>query len=225
MSRVRQLPGGGRAVEVEPERLLGWFERFAANHEGTESTTVEPRHVRVLTSDGASATVRVPFEELSPPHGTRPGLEVDGLVEHVGRSRRTGLVLARHGAHSVGVAQGEEVLFSSTDRHHLQGRSKAGGWSQKRYARRRQGQARRAVSAVADTVAEVLLPERERLEGLVLGGDRGVLSELGSDTRLAELWRWAEPRVLDVAEPRRSVLERAARRARAVEVEVREPGG
>ena len=34
MARTRDVAGGGRAIEVEPERLLGWFDRFAARHGG-----------------------------------------------------------------------------------------------------------------------------------------------------------------------------------------------
>ncbi|WP_017975889.1 acVLRF1 family peptidyl-tRNA hydrolase [Actinopolyspora halophila] len=223
MSKVRQLPGGGRAVEVEAARLPGWFERFVGNHGGAESTSVGPREVRVLAADGATARVRVPFEELAPPHGESSGLDVDGLVEHVSRRRRTGLVLVRHGAHSVGVAEGERIVSSSTDRHYVQGRNKAGGWSQKRYARRRAGQARKAVNSAAEAVVEVLLPEVESLDGVVLGGDRRALSELEEDSRLSRLLSRAEPRVLEVAEPRLTVLKEAARRANAVEVEVRDP--
>ncbi len=56
---------------------------------------------------------------------------------------------------------------------------------------------------------------------MVLGGDRRALDELAADSRLADLFARAESRVLDVAEPRRAVLDEAARRARAVEVVVR----
>ena len=45
----------------------------------------------------------------------------------------------------------------------------------------------------------------------------------GGDRRLEPVLARAEPRVLDVPEPRRAVLDEAARRARAVEVVVREP--
>ncbi|WP_039739943.1 Vms1/Ankzf1 family peptidyl-tRNA hydrolase, partial [Saccharomonospora halophila] len=47
------------------------------------------------------------------------------------------------------------------------------------------------------------------------------LDELRGDPRLAPVFDAAGPRVLDVAEPRRTVLDEAARRARAVEIVVR----
>ena len=178
--------------------------------------------VEVRAQDGASATVDVPFGRLGGDLGTRPGLDVAPLVEHVNRTRSIGLVLSRKGAHSVGVARGGRVEQSSTDRHLVHGRTKAGGWSQQRYARRRAGESRRALESAADAVARVLLPRRDELDGLVLGGDRSALDSLRADPRLAGLLGAAEGRVLDVPEPRRSVLDEAARRAVAVEVGVRD---
>ncbi len=224
MSRVRELPGGGRAVEVSGDRLTGWFDRFSANHGGALRTVLDPQRVEVVARDGARAAVNVPFEPLPPPHGERQGLDVTSLVEHVTRARRIGVLLVRLGGHSVGIARNGQVETSSTDRKPVHGRHKAGGWSQQRFARRREGQARQALSAAADAAARVLLPEQHRLDGLVLGGDRKALEALRADSRLSSLFSRAEQRVLDVGEPRRSVLEEAARRACAVEVEVFEPG-
>ncbi|MBE9373500.1 hypothetical protein IQ251_03460 [Saccharopolyspora sp. HNM0983] len=220
MSRVRELSGGGRAVEVEPERLAGWFERFAAAHGGAECTTSTSVRVRVLAADGASAEVDVPFGPLPHPRGRVAGLDVDELVRHLSVPRRIGLVLVRRGAHSVGIARDGRVETSSTDRHLVQGRSKAGGWSQQRFARRRAGQSRKALDSAADAVARVLLPERARLDGVLLGGDRSALDALRVDPRLRELLDAAGDRVLDVPEPRKEVLLRAASRARCAEVRV-----
>lgn len=223
MARVRELPGGGRAVEISGDRLTGWFDRFSANHGGALRTVFRPQRVEVVARDGARAAVNVPFEPLPPPHGERQGLDVTSLVEHVTRARRIGVLLVRLGGHSVGIARNGQVETSSTDRKPVHGRHKAGGWSQQRFARRREGQARQALSAAADAAARVLLPEQHRLDGLVLGGDRKALEALRADSRLSGLLARAEQRVLDVGEPRRSVLEEAARRACAVEVEVFEP--
>jgi len=219
MSRVRAVPGGGRAVEVEPERLAGWFDRFAARHEGVRLTTTAPRHVRVDAVDGARAEVDVDFGEL-PDVGEHPGLAVAGLVDHVLAPRRIGLLLVRLGGHSIGVAQDGEVVVSTTDSRQVHGRNKAGGWSQQRFARRREGQARVALQAAADDAARVLAPHVDGLAAVVLGGDRQALDVLRADPRLAGVFAKAGARVLDVAEPRRAVLDEAAVRARAVEIVV-----
>ena len=62
------------------------------------------------------------------------------------------------------------------------------------------------------------------LDAVVLGGDAAALDALRADRRLTALLSRAEPRVLDVPEPRRAVLDEAARRARAVEIVVRGAG-
>lgn len=209
-------------MEVPPQRLAGWFERFVEHHGGPTSTRRTGERVEVRAGDGSVAAVGVPFAPLPPPHGEEPGLAVEELVEHVLRSRRIGLVLVRLGAHSVGIAKDGQVELSSTDRHLVHGRNKAGGQSQQRFARRREGQSRRSLAAASDAVARVLLPERARLDALVLGGDRQALDVLRADPRLRTMLAAAEPRVLDVPEPRRSVLDEAARRAIAVEVEIHE---
>lgn len=223
MTRTRPLPGGGRAVEVAPERLVGFLDRFAARHGGVTSTVVQPRRVVVRAADGSTATMPVPFGPLDAPDGERSGLAVAGLLAHLHRPRRVGLVLVRLGGHSVGVAEDGVVLASSTGQRPVHGRSAAGGWSQQRFARRRAEQAREALRSAADTVARLLLPIAGELDAVMLGGDRAALRELAADPRITGLLARADPRVLDVPEPRRAVLDDAARRARCLEVEMRDP--
>lgn len=219
MSRVRAVAGGGRAVEVGPERLAGWFERFARQHDGARSTTVRATHVQVSAVDGVRAEVDVTFGELTDV-GVRSGLVVADLVDHVLVPRRIGLLLVRLGGHSMGIAQGGRVLTSTTDSRQVHGRNKAGGWSQQRFARRREGQARVALQAAAEDAVRVLAPFVSDLDAVVLGGDRQALDVLRADRRLAGVFAKASDRVLDVAEPRRAVLDEAAVRARAVEIVV-----
>jgi hypothetical protein len=218
MEKPRQVAGGGRAVEVPPDRLAGWFDRFSARHEGAETTEVSERAVRVVAADGATATATVPFGPLQAPSGTFDGLVVDALLAHALVPRRIALVLVRLGGHSIGVARGGRVELSRTDRHLVQGRSAAGGWSQQRFARRRAGQARHALRDAAKDVFEVLVPRLSEVDAVVLGGDRRALDELREDRRLAALFARAEPRVLEVGEPNRAVLEEAAVRALSVQV-------
>jgi len=214
--RVREAAGGGRAVEVAPERLAGWFGRFADRHGGLAGTAVAPGELAVNAADGTTATVTVPFGGLAP--GAPASL--DALHAHLAVPRRIGLVLVRLGGYSVGVATDGIVQISSTGARQVHGRNRKGGSSAGRFARRRKGQVRVALGAAADAVARVLLPER--LDALVLGGDLAALDELRADPRLTALMARAEPRVLDVPEPRRTVLDDAARRALAVVVVVRD---
>ncbi len=208
MSRVRPVPGG-RAVEVEPERVHGWIARFAERHGPVEAHI--GANVVITAADGATATFV-----------TRGGTTVDEVVERLTEPRRIGLVLVRLGGHSVGVAFGDRIEVSATDRKQVHGRIRAGGWSQQRFARRREGQARVALQAAADDVFRVLVPRLDRLDSVVLGGDRQALDVLRNDRRLADVFSKAEDRVLDVPEPRRAVLDEAARRARCVEIVIQD---
>jgi hypothetical protein len=223
MSRIRELASGGRAVEVEPERLAGFLERFAAGHGGAVATTVTPQRVEVAAGDGATASILVPFGPLATPAARWTGLAAEDLVDHLMLPRTVGLLLVRLGGYSVGIARAGVILTSSTGSRLVHGRSAAGGQSQQRFARRREGQARVALRAAADTAARVLLPRAGELDAVVLGGDTAALRTLAADLRLAPLLQRAEPRVLDIAEPRRAVLDEAARRVRCVEVQLDPP--
>lgn len=214
--KPRDAAGGGRTVEVPPERLAGFFARFAGRHDGVAAVTGAPPELVVTAGDGTTATAAVPFGPLEEP-------SVDALVAHVLRPRRIALLLVRLGGHSVGVAHDGRVEVSRTDRHLVQGRSAAGGWSQQRFARRRAGQARHARQDAAKDAFEVLVPRLSEVDAVVLGGDRRALGELREDRRLAPLFARAEPRVLDVGEPSRAVLGEAAARALSVQVTLRAP--
>ncbi|MGH3981528.1 MAG: acVLRF1 family peptidyl-tRNA hydrolase [Pseudonocardiaceae bacterium] len=220
MSRIRELAAGGRAVEVEPERLAGFLERFAAGHGGVVSTTVGPRRVDLIADDGWTAAIPVPFSALKAQLGEYTGLAVDDLIGHLMVPRTIGLLLVRLGGYSVGIARDGVVLTSSTGSRLVHGRSAAGGQSQQRFTRRREGQARVALRAAADTAARVLLPRTAELDAVVLGGDATALRSLAADPRLTALLGQAESRVLDIPEPRRAVLDDVAQRARCVEVQL-----
>ncbi len=220
--RVREVAGGGRAVEVPPERLARWFAGFEKRNGPARCTVLGATEVVVTAANGTTATVAVPFPPLDVV-GERAGLDVDALVRHARVERRIGLVLLRLGAHSVGIAEGERIVTSRTDRHYVQGRTAAGGWSQQRFARRRGNQARQAIDRAARDIVDVLGPEAASLDAVVCGGDKSALDDVLADSRLPRaLTERVVPWVLDAAEPRKAVLEDAARRARAVEIVVRD---
>jgi hypothetical protein len=222
MSKARTVAGGGRAVEITADRIAGWYDRFGGRHDGIARTLVTADSIVVEAADGATATALVPFAPLDIEPGEWPGLRIEPLIAHLERPRKVGLLLVRLGGHSVGVAELGKVTVSRTDSRHVQGRSAAGGWSQQRFARRREGQARQALEAAARDVAEVLGGRVSELDAVVLGGDKGALEILRAQRSLAPVFALAEPRVLDVPEPRRTVLDDAAERAFAVEIVVRD---
>ena len=207
-------------MSVEPERLAGFLDRFLDRH-GAGSVVTSPDVVTVTAADGSLAECVVPF----PPLQVDGSAAYGGLVDHAQRQRRVGVVLVRRGGFAAGVFDGPRLVASKVGSRHVQGRSAAGGWSQQRFARRREGQARVAVRAAADTVAEVLLPRLEALDAIVAGGDRAACDEVLADPRLQPLVPLLAPARLEVPDPRQRVLEATpglfrAVRARVVDVHV-----
>ena len=116
-------------------------------------------------------------------------------------------MLVRKGGFAVGVFSGSRLITSKVGSLYVQGRTKAGGWSQQRFARRRENQAGKAFEAAAEASAAILLPVLDDLEAVFLGGDRAAVDAVLSNPRLAAVRAKARATVWPVAEPRRRVLE------------------
>ncbi len=109
---------------------------------------------------------------------------------------------------------GDRVVESKVGQRHVQGRTKAGGQSQQRFARRRDNQARSAFEAAAGHAARILAG----VELVVTGGDRAAVESVLTDTRLDHLV--VVPPWLAVPDPRRAVLDQAVVDACSIRVEV-----
>ncbi|WP_091349984.1 acVLRF1 family peptidyl-tRNA hydrolase [Micromonospora rhizosphaerae] len=211
----RPAAGGGRWVEVDPARVARWVEGFADRH-GPPTTTVQEYGLLLSAPDGATA-------ELHTPPGAAAATDVPGFVVAAAAPRRLGLLLARKGAVAVGVAAGTDLVVSKVDTRYVQGRTAAGGWSQQRFARRRDNQAKAALGDAVELAVRLLLPEAATLSALVCGGDRRSVDTVLADRRLAPLAALRAERLLDVPEPRQAVLVGAIAAARAVRILVRDP--
>jgi hypothetical protein len=125
------------------------------------------------------------------------------------------VLLVRKGGFAIARLAGDRITESKVGQRHVQGRTKAGGQSQQRFARRRDNQARQAYEAAADHAARLLgagpLP-------VVTGGDHAAVDEVRADPRLRRL-RVAGP-WLAVPDPKRDVLERSVLDACSASVEV-----
>lgn len=204
-----------RTVQVAPERLDRWLTGFGERH-GEVRYDVTPTSVTLSAEDGSTAVVTVPFEPLA-------DLSREGLVAHVLADRRLGVLLVRRGGYGAGVFAGGELLDSKVGSRHVQGTTKAGGWSQQRYARRRDNQAREAFAAATEVAVRILAPAK--LDVLVCGGDRRAVDTVLDDPRLQELTALVRPPFLGVPDPKQKVLEQAGADARAIRIEVDQPSG
>ena len=186
-----------------------------------------------------------PFGE--PPAFGQPGLAdpaaiAQALAAHARKPRTVGVLLVRLGGYAAGVFTGYPPVLgpAKIGSRLVHGRSAAGGWSQHRFARRREKQANEALSAAAD--AAVLIfggvagggkggaaavarpqPRAARLDAVVLGGDRRAVADLRDDPRLAPYFGLAAERFLTVPDPKRAVLLEAARQFTAVRIWLTEP--
>lgn len=211
VAKARPAAGGGRWVEVSPQRLAGWLDGFYGRHDGASEAGL------TLTgaSNGDTAT-------LLPPAGATDVGDIEGLLRAVAEPPRLALFLVRKGAAAAGIVEGDTVVSSKVERFHVQGRTAAGGWSQQRYARRRDNQADAAVADAADIAVRILLPHApgavKPVAALVCGGDRAMADAVLGDPRLAPLAALRDPHLLEVAEPRLAVLAEAAMAARRVRI-------
>ncbi len=201
-----------RVVRVPPERLRRWLDSFAERH-GAVEATLSSDVVTLLAEDGAEAAVTVPFLPWQP-----AGDPLDALLAHVGRTRTVGAVLVRKGGYAVGRFTGSRLLESKVDSTYVQGRTKAGGWSQQRYARRRDNQSAKAYAETADVAARLLAPHAASLDGVVGGGDAPAVAAVLADPRLSALRPLLQPRVLPVPDPRLRVLQAFPEQFLAVEI-------
>ncbi len=201
-----------RQVRVPFERLAGWFERYDVAHPDT-TWRVDPASAVAESPDGTHVRIAVPI----------PPLEVatlEGLVAHVGRPWRIGVLLVRKGGFAVALLEGTTEVESKTGRRHVQGRTKAGGWSQHRFARRRDNQAQAAFDAAAGHVHRLLGGAAGTLDLLGIGGDRQAVANVLAHRDLRPLADLPQTWLGGVPDPTRAVLDAAVKDARSVEVRI-----
>ena len=189
--------------------MARWLANFEERHRTTTLSVASGRLVG-RAEDGSTFEAAAPFDA----DVEEPTLEaLDGACAP---PRDWGVLLVRKGGFAVARLTGEEVIESKVGQRHVQGRTKAGGQSQQRFARRRDNQARAAYEAAADHAARILADAPL----LVVGGDHGAVEAVLADPRV----RGATTRVvgafLTVPDPRRGVLEGAIRDAASVRIDV-----
>lgn len=165
-----------RVLDLPPERFPAWLDTVIVEHPDA-----------VVARDDAVTTVTWP--------GGRARCEAfshDPL----------GLILVRRGGYAVGLAIAGRLAALKAGRRHVQSRTAAGGWSQQRFARRRQGQA----------------------DVLVVGGDRGLVGAVLADRRIPGIRDLPRREVPGLPDPDARVLTRALWLGRAVRVALEDTG-
>jgi Actinobacteria/chloroflexi VLRF1 release factor len=250
------VTGGPRWVDVAPERFPGWIASFARRHGASErepalTVAMTGQSVTFTAPDGAVAECHPPFppiDEVGEAAGATDVVRVtEAIAAHTRRPRTVGVLLVRLGGYAAGVFTGypPALADAKTGSRLVHGRSAAGGWSQHRFARRREKQANEALDAATRAAADVFgrwggtrersgelitarsgdaaAARRPQLDAVVLGGDKRAMAELRRDPRIAPYLAIATDRFLTVPDPKRTVLEDAPRLFLAVKIRLTEP--
>jgi len=225
------VSGGARWVDVAPERFPGWVASFARRHgadgEGEPLiVTATGDYVTFTAPDDAVAECHPPFPPLADNSKKRNAAQAaEAVAAHARRPRTVGVLLVRLGGYAAGVFTGypPALADAKTGSRLVHGRSAAGGWSQHRFARRREKQASEALDAAARAAAEVFGRRGKTIDAVVLGGDKRAMAELRQDPRLAPYLTIATDRFLTVPDPKRAVLESTLRLFTAVRIRLTEP--
>lgn len=232
---MKNVPGNDpKWLDVPAERFPGWISSFARRHGEPGSLGIGlASGVAVFTAgDGALAECHPPFGEsfALPPDGADPAAVAGLIAGHARAPRAVGVLLVRLGGFAAGVFTGypPALADAKVGSRLVHGRSAAGGWSQHRFARRREKQANEALDAAAATAATVFgrwesgEAGGRRLDAVVLGGDKRAMAELRGDPRLARYLELATERFLTVPDPKRAVLEGTPRLFTAVRIRLTE---
>ena len=194
-------------VLIPASRVARWVANFTERHGGAALETTEGV-LAGRADDGSTFEARPPFDAAyeGPP-------EAEAFASAITTPRTWGVLLVRKGGFAVARMAGEVMAEHKIGQRHVQGRTKAGGQSQQRFARRRDNQARQANEAAADHAARILRPGL-----LVTGGDHAAVDEVLADPRL-RAFTVVDP-WLAVPDPRRAVLDQAILDAQSVAVDV-----
>ncbi len=193
-------------VLVPVARWPRWVANFGDRHGGA-TLDVSDGALRGRAEDGSRFTAWLPF-------ATAYVGEADAFVDAASPPADWGVLLVRKGGFGIARMRGGEMVEHKIGQRHVQGRTKAGGQSQQRFARRRDNQARQAYEAAAGHAARLLTG----VPLLVVGGDHAavdaVLPEAGLD-RVPVVEPW-----LPVPDPKRAILDQAVLDASSIRVEV-----
>lgn len=214
-----------RSLTVDARRIVRWADGFAERH-GSVVCSTGPDGVLLSAADGATALLSA----VPPPRDGYPATagvdRGDGPVEALAAAllapREVAAVLARRGGYACAVVTPDGVLASKVGHRYVQGRTAAGGWSQQRFARRRENQTDDLVRACADVAARILLAHNG-FAAVLTGGDKPLAERVLADPRLSALA--ALPRLAHLAsgDPGADVVRTLPERVRSATVRVTEP--
>jgi hypothetical protein len=238
----------GRTVCVPAGRLVPWVRGFARRHAAVTASPFTGGFT-LQSADGTVARVSVPSAAvpLAPwpqavgepvdggdrqerngdgePRGPGPEALATAMADHLLAEREIALLVVRRGGYAVARLRGADVVVAKVGSRYVQGRTAAGGWSQKRFARRRDNQTSALVGTAVEKAVQVLLARTPPAEILVTGGDRGLVDRALSDPRVRVLAVLPRGPHLALGDPRAEVVRSVPGLLATVRIGVHEPTG
>jgi hypothetical protein len=164
-----------RRIEVGADRVERWAAGFAERH-GAVTLSATEEGLCLVAADGATASFA---------HPCGSGATVGAFAAAVLGPRRVAVLLVRRGGYACVVVDVGRVIVSKVGHRYVQGRTAAGGWSQQRFARRREKQTDELAGAAVDVAARLLLNPPPDV--VATGGDRRLVDRVLADPRLRAL--------------------------------------
>ncbi len=141
--------------------------------------------------------------------GLESGIRDQPLRSLLSTEFTVGVALVRLGRYAIAVYEGDKLQVSKTDTRYVKSKHHAGGTSQRRFQRVREGQIHRLYVKAAEVLENQWRPWLNRLDYVALGGEaatvNGFVRECDMLGRLASI---TLERRLDVREPNRAALDR-----------------
>jgi hypothetical protein len=200
-----------------------WVAGFGERHPGVR-TIVHADRVELDAPDGSTAILYPAFDPLIdsavgvPPEGEpTPTQAATALVANAHSVPVLRALLIRRGGYACAVLTGDTVTASKVGSRYVQGRTAAGGWSQQRFARRRDGQVHGLVGTTTEVAVRVLLPGIGD-DALITGGDRALIDRVLADPRLRPLSRLRRGLHLEIGDPKFDLVKELPERGRAIRI-------
>jgi hypothetical protein len=229
-----------KEVHVGADRLERWVHGFGERHPGVQ-TLAHADRVEFLAPDGSTAILYPSFEPLLLPDQRPDGGRVDAanstdsdpparadlatlataLVDNANSVPVLRAVLIRRGGYACAVVSQDRVTASKVGSRYVQGRTAAGGWSQHRFARRRDGQVHALIDSATEVAVRILLPTSPG-DGLVTGGDKPLIERVLADPRLRPLRLLRRGPHLEIGDPKIDLVKALSERARAIRIALEE---
>ncbi len=139
-----------------------------------------------------------------------PGCDTGPLRSLLEQHYTVALLLVRLGSFAIGVWEKDKLLASKTGTGLVHGRHRKGGSSQRRFERRREKQVDVFLERVCGHAREQLGPHTENIDFFAYGGAWNTIATLQNECPfLRKFEDRLLPPLLDISNPRRSVLEAA----------------